>query len=74
MCAAAHMHRPVGGGVPDDPPARASKLCVGRGALTPPPSTHRTTQKNCHCDPVRRLARQSVPPIPRARIISPIYF
>ncbi len=45
MCAAAHMHRPVGVGVSDDPPARTFKLCVGRGALTPPPSTHRTTPK-----------------------------
>ena len=34
---------------PDAPSAASSKSCVGRGALTPPPSMHRTI-KPCHCE------------------------
>ena len=47
------------------PARRHYLLSVGRGALTPPPITRRAPCQNpCHCEPVLKLAWQSVPPPP----------
>ena len=53
----------TGGASPISPTIRlhrAPSLSVGRGALTPPPP--RTLKNPCHCEPVRTLVWQSVPP------------
>ena len=53
----------VGVGVPDDPPLTAAPpLIPRRTAPMCAAADHRRTFKPCHCEPVRTLVWQSVPP------------
>ena len=54
----------VGVGVPDDP--HAQPPCHAVGATL---AVARRTSKPCHCEPVRTLVWQSVPPLRRTPVI-----